>query len=258
MMYRKLQIIVAVIWALLLFGCDNDAMVEKGAVIYGIIENTQNKVHNYGFIITLESVLDPSLKYVAISDMNGAFDFNDIIAGKYSIDAVKDGYGINWIWMVDDGVVNHRDRLIELKDGQRKELTITMNEWTDSSSTQFKLDLTDVNGIQVGQSVVIPKYSTTVAFRLYNGTDSEQYWSVDNTDRCFVTGNLNYQYYFEYIFSSFSQTSGTLKPGDSVVLVGGINQEIFKMPKSSIDNWFSTLRFFSGIGSKDVSLSIEF
>lgn len=261
MMYKKLQILGIIIYALLLLlSCDKEVIVERNATLHGSIENIHHETHNYGFKITLENISDPSLKYVAISDRNGAFVFNDIIAGAYSIDAVKDGYGIKWVWMIDDGEVNHRDRLVELKAGQIKELTITMSEYYNSSNSQFKLDLTDVSGAPIENSVFIPKYSTTVAFRLYNGTDKEQIWSVDFTDSCFVSGFLNYQYYFERIFSSFSQTSGRLKPGDTVVLVGTINQEIFKIIDNR--NWLSKICFVSidndGIGSRDVSLSIEF
>lgn len=248
MMYNKKVSLWAVICSVIfLLGCVKEEPVVEKCVINGTI----NHSHPNGVKVTLESVTDPSLKYIAVSDANGAFEFQDVLAGTYSVDAIKDGFG--WVWMVDDGVVNHKDRLIELIGGRTKELTIYLNG--GAGFLDFLLELTDISGNPIEDYVYVPKYSTMVSFRLYNRTDRSHSWSVSNIDRCFVTDDRGIN--LEYTFSSFSPTSGTLEPGESVVLVGRINQEIFNVYTNYPYYSINELDFFSG-WSKTVSLDIEF
>lgn len=245
--YKSFTILALVI----LLGCSkNDEEIAKHCGINGTIDvGTTYWSHPNGFKITIKDVADSSVKHVAVSDANGNFEFRDIEAGTYSINAEKEDY--RWVWMFDDGVVNYRNKLIELNNDHIKDIKILMNYdspyYSDSS-----LDITDVFGNPIGDYIEVPKYTTTIAIRLYNGTDQSQYWSVQNIDRCIVFDEQGMDY--EYTFSSFSATSGTLAPGDNVVLVGIINQRIYDIRTSSQLPWFNELR----IDSKSICLNIEF
>ncbi len=249
MMYKRVYIFIILLLGLLLLSCNKEEVEEKCTIIGSIIGSG---IHPNGVKVVFENISDPSLKYIAISDVNGAFEFLDVVAGTYSVDALKED--LKWGWMTGGQVINQYDRLISLQEGQTKELIIYM--MGSSYSSSFHLDLTDINGSPVGNSVSIPKYATTVAFRLYNGTNSNHSWEVSNTDRCFVSDDIGYE--MEYIFESFSQTSGTLKPGDSVVLVGTINQKIFSVFQSSPRYSSCILDFYSDFSRKEVYLDIEF
>ena len=250
-MYNKMNKKV-VLWAalcsmLILFGCNKEEPTSEKSAINGIIDNS----HPYGVKVTLQNESDPSIKYVAVSDANGSFEFRDIEPGIYSVDAVKDGF--RWAWMVDDGVINHKNRLIELSGGKTKELKILMGG--GPTFLNFQLELTDIYGNQIGESIPVPKYATTVSFKLYNRTDRSHQWNVNNIDRCLVFDDLGI--YYEYTFSSFNPTSGTLAPGDNVVLVGTINQAIFDIRTGIQWPYFNELEFYSE-GSKKVLLNIDF
>ena len=230
-------------FVLLLLGCSKEAPKVTGCSINGTIDHKNPN----GVVITLQNVSDPSVKHIAVSDMKGGFEFQDIMEGTYAIDAAKDGY--KCIWMVDDGVVNHRNRLVELKGGKSKELAIYMSG--GSSITDFQLDLTDISGNPIGNSVSISKTITTISFRLFNGTGNNQAWSVGYTDQCFVADGCD----LEYVFSSFSPTSGILKSGDNVVVIGTINNKIF-----NIKPWqsYTEIIFYSGADHKSISIDIDF
>ena len=244
MMCRRITLSSIVLtFMLLLLSCSKEEPRLSGCSINGTIDHKNPN----GVVITLQNVSDPSVKHVAVSDTKGYFGFQDIMAGTYSIDATKDGY--KWIWMVDDGAVNHRNKLIELKGGQSKEVTIYMSG--GASITDFQLELTDINGNPIGNSVSISKTTTTISFRLFNGTGSNQAWSVGHTDQCFLTDGHD----MEYVFSSFGPTSGTLKPGDNVVVIGAINSKIF-----NIKPWqsYTEIIFYSGADHKSIAIDIDF
>lgn len=168
-----------------------------------------------GFIVTLEDVNNESVKHSAVSDAYGLFSFRDIDAGTYYVNAVKEGY--RWVWMVDDGKVNHRDHVIELTGNQIKELEILF----DNSAHQDGLDITDLNGNHLTR-IEVSKNMTTVSFRLFNGTQTSHNWKIDY-ERCYVATFSE----FEYVFTSFNIAGGTLASGDNVVLVGELNPRIF-------------------------------
>jgi len=247
-MYRKV-FLGAIICGLLLLGCDKgdvemvEEFVVKGSVIGGGAKTN-------GVKVSLENINDPSLKYVAVTDGYGYFEFQDIVGGTYNVDASKNG--LSWGWYKDGNYTNQNDRFIDVYDN--KDLIIYL--MGSSTSYQFSLDLTDMNGKPIGNSISIPKYTTTVAFRLYNGTNSPHSWAVYDSNTCFVSDDIGYN--SEQIFSSFSQTSGTLRPGDAIVLVGTINQGIFSVFQRSPRYKYSILNFRSDFNSKEVYLDIEF
>ena len=232
-------------------GCTEEPVVIEKGNIRGKVEAYDKQ--NNGFKITLEDASDPSIQHTAITDAKGQFNFQDIDAGTYTINAEKKGY--SWVLMVDDGKPNHTNRKIELMGGKTKEITISMRTEQSYGSSDYELDITDINGNPIRGRVKIPKYSTTVAFRLYNGTDKAHYWSVLYTNDCFVSDDIGA--YLEYVFESFSPTSGTLESGQDVVLIGKINQDIWSIYKNSPHSVYNTLSFWIG-KTKEVTLDIEF
>lgn len=248
MMFKRVALYGVLLCFVLLLSC---CIKEKPvAMSQCSVHGSINVSRPNGVKVTLENVADHSLKYISVSDANGNFEIHDIEAGTYSVNAEKEDF--RWVWMVDDGVVNHRDRLIVLSEGQAKELSILMNS---GINLDFNMELTDVYGNLIGDEIYVPRYSTTVSFRIYNGTDQAQEWQVYNTDRCIVFDDT--EMYSEYTFSSFHPTSGVLVPGDNVLLVGTINQEIFEIRHSVQWPYFNELEFWSD-GSKRVLLDIEF
>ena len=215
MMSTRGSVLCAILLCLVLFNsCEKEQPVVGKCGIDGVVDvGTTYYSQPNGIKISLESVLDPSVKHTAVSDANGQFKFRDIEVGSYSVNAEKEGY--RWVWMVDDGVVNYRDRIIELSGGQTKDLKILMNGEVDA------LDITDLNGNPITK-IGIPRNASTISIRLFNGTQSSHQWELDY-DRCFVATSFE----LEYVFSSFNVREGTLAPGDNIVLVGTINPNIF-------------------------------
>ena len=197
-----------------LLGCEKEQSVSNKCGIDGVVDvGTSSWSHPNGIKVSLVSVSDDAVKHTAVTDANGTFAFRDIEAGKYTVNAEKEGY--RWVWMIDDGVVNHSDRIIELRNNQIKNLKILMNGETDA------LDITDIHGNPLTK-IIIPRNATTISIRLYNGTQSSHRWELEY-DRCFVSTTFE----LEYVFSSFNVTEGTLVPGDNIVLVGVVNPAIF-------------------------------
>lgn len=239
-----------------LTSCNNQASIENNA--YSQINGAVEVLNDYwsqpnGVKIILTNQFDTSIKHVAVTGSDGLFNFYDIEEGIYSIEAVKEGF--RWIWMVDDGVVNHRDNLIQLIAGETKEISILL-ESNSSSSLTFNLKLTDVNGNPIDGSLKIPKYATTVAFKLYNGTDKRHSWSVESLDHCFVSDDRGIK--LEYIFDDFTPMAGTLAPGNNAVLVGTINQKIWSVYTNRPYYVYNTMDIYSGITHQSITLKIDF
>lgn len=248
-MYKKAYLLVPLICFFLLFCCSKEEVAEKCVVKGKII--ISNGAETNGVKVTFENASDPSLKYIAVSDANGVFELQDVIPGTYCVDAIKEG--TEWYWMKDGKYTNQRDRLVNLASGQTKELIIYLKG--ESYSSEFHLDITDINGNPIGNEIYIPKYTTTIAFRLYNGTNYSHFWTV-NADYCFISDDIGYR--SEYIFSSFSSTSGTLEPGDNIVLIGTINQNIFSISQNDPYYNYSTLDFHSDFTTKrEIHMNIE-
>ena len=255
-MYRETWSIILIVIFVGLSSCksDNNNHVEINAQVVGIVEcMNQTWSQPNGVKVVLSNQSDNSIEHIAVTGSDGHFQFDDIEAGVYSIEAIKEGY--EWIWMVDDGVVNHRDNLIQLIAGKTKEISILL-ESNSSSSLTFNLKFTDVNGNPIDGSIKIPKYTTTVAFKLYNGTDESHSWSVGSLNHCFVSDDRGMK--LEYIFDDFTPMEGTLPPGNNVVLVGTINQKIWSVYTNRPYYVYNTMDIYSGITHQSITLKIDF
>ena len=249
MMYKRKQLLLGFLFCVLMVfvGCAKEEKVQYNHCgINGTIDvGTSPWSHPNGFGVTLENVSDPSIKHVAVSDVNGSFGFQDIEAGTYTINAEKEGY--RWVWMVDDGQVNYRDHLVELDGDRIKDISI----YFDNSAHQDALEITDVNGSPMTK-IMIPRNTTTVSFRLFNGTQTSHMWELEY-DRCYVATTFE----LEYVFTSFNVTSGTLASGDNVVLVGQVNPRIFDPQYTNIQG-VVYLSDYSSLGNMFNSFEVCF
>ncbi len=167
---------------------------------------------------------------VAITDTSGKFEFVDLMAGKYKFKVEKENYHL-YMYKDDDDIyppmkVNQDWNPIELQDGMVKKLEITMK--SDYDLFESFIYLTDVYGNRINESIHIPKNSTMLAFKLYNETEQSQYFSVDY-DCCVVGIHCAEEYhdYLENYFDSIIPDSGILEPGENVMIVCYINQNIY-------------------------------
>lgn len=229
--------------------CIEEPQPQAKCSIYGKIETYDGK--NNGFRIIIQDIKDNTVQYIAVSNASGDFIINNIDAGVYTIDAEKDGYA--WLWVVDDGVVNHQNRRIQLESGKNKNLKICMKN--ESYTNTSKVSLMDMYGNEIINTIHVPKYTISLAFKLFNGTGENHSWSVDNTDKCFVLDDIGLN--TEYVFDSFIPQSGTIKHGESIVLIGSINQKIWNVYENHPYYTYSILRFWIP-NFYEVTLDIDF
>jgi len=231
MMFKRKYIgFVALLSVLLLFGCGSDDVTPNNGIgnISGLIDVSGSLMaHPNGFKVSLQSTIDPSLVYIAVSDANGYFSIEGIEAGTYSVNAEKDGY--KWVWMVVDDQLFYFNRLLTIESNQTKQVEIRMA--SDYEEPNDGLDITDLKGNPITK-IVIPRNASTISIRLYNGGQVEHTWQLFY-DKCFVSTLLE----IEYVFTSFNVSEGTVAPGDNIVLVGQINPKIFDSQFEYIDGW---------------------
>lgn len=207
---------------LLLLGCgENDDFAGK-ASIDGTVQTMGGSSYPNGIKIRLNKIDDTAVEYIAVTDLNGKFQFSNIEYGTYNIDFEKDG--MEWMCMEVDGQAcsyywEGEEHLINLFDTQTKQVKILLRGGYVNNS----LVVIDVHGSPINE-IVIPKNAGTVSFRVYNGSQHSHYWSL-SYDLCSVIGYNPFA--VENVFSSFNNTEGELAPGENVTLVGVVNPAIF-------------------------------
>ncbi len=253
-MSEKRLFLYLIVLCVVFISCENKHPMENdNCVISGLVTtNNQNSIPN-GIKITLQNISDKSVKYIAVTGDDGTFMFRNVEAGNYYLTAEKEGF--KWIWMVDDGIINHNDQNVILRANDVKNIEIYMSTSWDYS-LEFKLSLTDMGGNPIDNSVHVQKFATTLSFKLYNGTDKNQSWSIDNINNCFVSDDIGV--HRENVFCNFTPQSGTLKSGDNVVLVGVINQNIWNVYKNYPYYVYGELFFLNSLKQKNITLDIDF
>lgn len=245
-MYKVLGVIIILVGTFMLYGCEKSQVHESQCGIDGVITvgGASYEVPN-GVKVTLTNQTDNSIHHIAVSDYNGKFVFRDIDAGSYIVDAEKDGY--RWGLMIDDGVMNPYDRVIELTDNNIKKLQIKLWGEDYGTSDAFDLDITDLNGKPLTK-IVIPAGATTVSFRLFNGTQRAHGWEIWYN---LVSVGA------ERVFTSFNMSDGVLESGDNVVLVGYVNPKIFDTDIYHISGTVSFVDLGSGSRAiKDIEVTL--
>lgn len=258
MIGNKLIFILFALSSLVLNSCENN--LPTG-------EETENSnkpnctvsgyINAKGAQIVLTRVDNSNIEYVVISDANGNFIFDNIYSGEYYIDATRNGYV--WNYMLVNGQYNFFTKEIEVKTGETIELRIILGI-TDEELTKFQYNITDINGYTIRDRIRIDKETQFITFKLYNESGRDAYWSVSGVESAYITDGRD----IVYIFTSFSETSGVLLPGESKLLTGIINQNIFDFyydRKEYILNYVPALRFGNGNGLVDpkrIELDLEF
>lgn len=206
----------------LLLGCNNNEVLEGQASIEGTIQTIGGASFPNGIKIRLQKVDDTAIEYIAVTDLNGKFQFSNIEYGTYDIDFEKEG--MEWMWMEVDGQAysyywEGEEHLINLFDSQTKHVKILLRGGYVNNS----LVILDVHGSLLNE-IVVPKGAGTVSFQVYNGSQHSHYWSL-SYNLCSVIGYNPFA--VENVFSSFNNTEGNLAPGENVTLVGVVNPAIF-------------------------------
>lgn len=258
MMSNKKLLFFVLIATLLLIGCSKkQEIVYNQCGIDGVITDWSLSPNPSAVLVSIENSSDNTQTHTAVSDGDGKFRFRDIVAGKYKISIKKDGYGI-WGTTI-DGVLAHHNRWIELQDNKIKNLEIIIK----NENQPFEhLDLSDIYGHPINESIHITKYSPVVAFKLHNGTSNSLCFNVSNSENCFIYCTcMPYTYGMLYIFKSFSPTSGEVKPGEEVVLIGEVDMDFYDFcydGAPTYNNYYHTLRFWLGGTSSDQEVLLDF
>lgn len=253
MMSNKKLLFFVLIATLLLIGCSKkQEIVYNQCGIDGVITDWSLSPNPSAVLVSIENSSDNTQTHTAVSDGDGKFRFRDIVAGKYKISIKKDGYGI-WGTTI-DGVLAHHNRWIELQDNKIKNLEIIIK----NENQPFEhLDLSDIYGHPINESIHIPKYSPVVSFKLHNGTSQSLGFLVSDTESCFISCSPNYDMMF--IFNSFSPTSGTLNPGEEIVLIGEVNSNFYDYCSSDHYQYYlHTIRFWLGGAASDQYVLLDF
>lgn len=248
MMYKQLLILFCSLCSILFYGCETNNPSSSVCSLFGVVGHPSNCK---GINVTLKNINVPEIEYVATTDAYGNFYFIDIIPGTYRIDATKDN--LHFSMMIENGE-NLHTKIIELRDGDVREITILMGG--SSNVLDCILELTDVHGNPIDNVIRVPKYSSVVSMSIFNGSGESHSWSIWGASSCFISDDSGLQ--MEYIFESFGPTSGTLKPGEIVTVVGAINQNIFDYA-SSPRYVYTEFSFASGYSSsRQIHLDIDF
>lgn len=246
MISNKLYLVLALLTLLGASGCSSEKDVPATHFVMGKVMCAGGQPN--AVKVSLENVEDPSLKYVAVTDVSGCFSFDEVLEGSYKMDAEKKGLILKWY--KDGALLNGIDPIIRI-DGS-KDLTLFM--MGESYNYGFALEITDVNGKPIKDGFKIPKGASTIAFVLKNPTSQNQAWMIRNL--CFVSDDIGAT--IEFVFNSFSKTSGNLKPGESILVAGGINENIFTVYERSPRYSHLYFTIYDNYGSKDLSLDLDF
>ena len=198
---------------------------------YGIVSG---KVVCYdggnAFKVTLADISGFQTSQVAVTESDGSFCFTEVLTGQYTIDVQKEGFV--WGWMYVNGI--RTSNPIYVDNNQTTNIEVWMQR---SPYVNDELTITDISGNPIGDKIVIPRYTSTIAIKLYNGTSQNIYW--DLRQNCFVSGQRDttvgsytgYTYHTFDIFSDISPTSGNLSPGDITIITGIINNDIYTLDR---------------------------
>ena len=198
-----------------------------------------------GFKVTLSDPNGVQSPQVAITESNGIVYFSEVTAGKYTIDVQREGF-VSQSKSID--VVNNQTTYVSF-------------QMSPSSYNNDELTITDIAGNPIGDQIVIPKYTSTIAIKLYNGTTKDISWglqqicSISGKRDTTVGGYTGFTYHTFYVFSDITPTNGTLSPGDITVITGIINPDIYTL--DHYERALTTMRINSSTNIHSYSKTIE-
>lgn len=225
-----------------------------------------------GFIVTLSDPagIEPTQTYITESD--GSFRFIDLGQNTYQINVERD----NWVWrsMAYGDESNDWDILfrvaneshtIETKSGSTTRALVFM----DKTSNDEDLTITDINGNPIGDIISVPNGTVTLGLRIYNNTMSDRYWWVDIDNSLSICGTRdtvvqggNGQYTHGYtgiycypLYTGITQDSGTLSPGNVMMVVININPEIYTIDHYQSGTNYLLSQYAFQINGRNIGLS---
>lgn len=194
-----------------------------------------------GFKVTLNDPTGLETPQVVVTTINGAFYFENIKAGRYTIDVKRNGFKVGTMTVNGEIVYPNPNYVINVYKDQITNVLVQMeptSEYIDDEIT-----VTDMADNPIGNVITIPKYTTSIALKLYNGTSQNVDWSLRYN--CFISGYKDtvvgdyegYTYHTFDIFDDVSPSSGSLAPGDITVITGIINPEIYTLNRLSSSSY---------------------
>ena len=211
-----------------------------------------------GFKVTLVDIDGVETPQIAVTSANGDFYFETLKAGKYKIDVQRNGF--EWGGMSVDGEMVYNSHVFNVYQNQTTYIEVLMNP--TSEYTDDEITVTDINGNPIGDAITVPKYTTTIAIKLYNGTSQNVNWDLTHIRfvsgyRDTTVGNYNgFTYHTFDFFNEVSPSTGTLTPGDITIITGIINPDIYTLDRLHESLTTMTLTTYSSThaASKDIGL----
>lgn len=244
---------------------------EEETSMYGTVKGivTSSIGGNQGFKVSLLESDNNKPIQVIVTEEDGSFSFNNVAVGNYTIAVQKEGFYCIQV-IVNNTIVNsnyYDEYEIQVEGNQTIEIDIRMHPNSSYINDVFKV--TDANGNAIGNYITIQKYTPIIAMRIYNETSQDISWYISRWNLCSLegardtvvgdyhgfTGFGTYQ-----IFSDFSPSSGTISPGENVLITGTINQEIYALHYFSRE--YNSLSISANSSthsySKDITLVLPF
>jgi len=214
-----------------------------------------------GFKVTLTDAKGVESPQIAVTTINGSFNFDRVKAGKYIIDVQRDGFALG-VMTVNGEIVSY-NHMVNVYEDQITNVLVQMVP--TSGYIDDEITVTDMADNPIGSVITIPKYTTSIAIKLYNGTSQNVSWSLRH--RCFISGYKdtvvgNYEghtYHTFDVFDDVSPSSGSLAPGNVTVITGIINPQIYTLDRFSDYAWdsYTKMTLFSSYNLTQHNRDIE-
>ena len=252
-MRKKMQFFLLFFFAVMIcsVACKKKEYSKYG-IVKGIVTSTIGE--SQGFKVSLIEANSLQTIQVIVTEENGSFSFSNVAAGTYKIDVQKEGFYY----------VDNLNNEIHVEANQIIEVNIQMRP--NSSYLNGELKITDANGNTISNRITIQKYTPIIALRLYNETTQNISWSL-NGNFCQLQGARdtivgNYHGFTGYdtypIFSDLSPHSGTIYPGENVLVIGTMNQNIYTLDYFSYKYTTLSLSLSTSRHSYKIELDLPF
>lgn len=221
-MMSKNKLIVGMMMLLCLLSCgNNEEEVLKKTTLKGNVTTYSNFDDLGGFEVRLiEYNKNESFEYVAYTDKNGAFTFDDIAVGTHELYVSKENF--KWSLMVVNDKPNHTDHKITLIDKAVNSVRVLMSNKLPVGGND-ELVIRDLNGNLLNK-IVLTKGMESFSFMIYNFTGKEHYYSVDDLG-CYSLADDGMG--LVYMFKDVFPREGRLDPGQNVAVVCTIDTDIY-------------------------------
>lgn len=230
------------------------------------------------FKVVLNKSGDEEEKHIVITSDNGNFIFRDIEQGSYVIDVVEDDFEMYEMFVNDSQIYNghfeingdllYNSKSIEVVANQTVNVDILMYPTsTPNPNANEELTILDIQGNPIGGRITIEKYTPMISIKLFNETPEDIWWNIYSY--CQVMGDKDtvigtYSTYVTHLvdlFSSLSPVEGALSPGQQVVIVGIIDEEIYEMHDLNV--YYPQISLTYGVGQisctrKSIGLDLPF